>query len=160
MYINKYHGAKFCAATGWSAWVCWNKCVCAGGGDKRRGLRRAIKRKNMKERGGGHFQIQQSLCWEQSSRDLTYASLPLTHGALEITGRSWEFGFCCLFWVAITHERVFIWLIGSKQKLESWNCKGTELSFSATGLFYSGTLSFLILYAFTVINYIHHLTYF
>ncbi len=127
---------------------CAEMSLCAGGGDKRRGLQRAIKRRNMRRReGGGVFFRYGRVCAESRTVEISnwpphlpVASLQLTHGVLEITVRSCELGFC---WVTVTHEGAFIQRNGFKKEPGSWNYEGLELSFSTTGLFLTGTLIFL-----------------
>ncbi len=91
---------------------CAEMSLFAGGGDKRRGLQSSIKRRNMRRRGGGHFQIQQSLCREQNSRDLKLAassscSITATH--------TWSAGdYWKILWV-----RLLLVFLGDSN---TWRC--------------------------------------
>lgn len=128
---------------------CPEMSLCAGGGDKRRGLQRAIKRKNMRRSGGGHFQIQQSLCREQNSRDLKLAassSCSITATHTWSAGDYWKILWVRLLLVFLGDSNTWRCIYSAKwiKKKEpgSWNC---ELSFSTAGLFLTGTLIFLFL---------------
>lgn len=89
-------------------------CACRGRRHEERVTESDKEKEHEGERRGVIFRHSR-VCAESRAVEISnwpphfpVASLPLTHGALEITGRSWELGFCFFFWVAITHAGVFI----------------------------------------------------